>query len=882
MRIILLYPLLSQKRAKVDENKQFWPPLGLAYLAAVLERAGHEARIIDRDILLRKTGMDFTRTDDETIGEIKDFKPDMIGISATTPNMLDVGSISKRIKSSGINVPIILGGPHATAIPEETLGEFNDIDTVAIGEGEATIIDIANGVSPENIPGIAFRKGHGVVTTGPRKHIENLDDLPFPARHLLDMEFYLRPSRFTSRNLSLRTTSIFTARGCPYRCTFCAGPVIFPGKVRFHSTKRVITEIDHLVDKYNVEALYFAEDMFLSSKERALELLEEFKKRPWGGRLKWFAQARANLIDRDMLKLMKEAGCVGVEYGFESGSQRVLTLMNKRSTVEENLRAASLTREARMRFQANIIVGYPGETREDFEETIKFLRRVKPSNVGFNIFMPLPGTEIYKKLKADNRPIPPWEEIGDPELSSVAYAAMSKEDFERLYLTARFKVILPINLKNFIRDNIKNPLRLIRLLATQFWGTGRKTLRAFFRLKALSKNDSKKEKRALFVSYNAATEPIVKSQVLPYLGSLCRNGIKFFLLTFEKKDGGQKDLSDMLKRDDIEWAHLRFHKGSSLFWKAFDIIAGFFAVLRLCITKKINIVHARGVMAAAMSIVPSKMVGARFIFDMKSSLAEAYRLSGKIEEGSFYYKTLLFLEKVCILHSDEIIVETETHKRLTEKLISSRKKKASITVLPCCVETERFERDVTGRENNAGIKRLVYLGSLSGWYMLDEMLEFFRIMKERDGASEFLFLSNNDTTELARMIDSKKLDGVRIVKAAYGDVPSYLAGATAGILFKMPGERLDSFPIKVGEYLASGIPVIVNKGMGDVETMVKDGRVGIVVESFDRNGYSKAIDELDGLYSDKKEVAQRCREMAARRLSSSFGRASYESIYSRL
>jgi len=491
MKIVLIYPLLSRKRAKVDENKQFWPPLGLAYVAAVLEKAGHKIKILDRDVILRKEGMDFSKTDEVTISEIKDFKPDFVGISATTPNMLDVGQISKKIKAAFPDVQISLGGPHVTALPEETLKEFGSIDVAIIGEGEETALDIVNGTALSGVRGIAYRKDGNTIVNEPRPHIANLDSLPFPAHHLLDMEFYLRPSRFTSRNLSLRTTSIFTARGCPYRCNFCAGPIIFPGRVRYHSTERVITEIDNLLNKYNVEALYFAEDMFLASKQRATGLLEEFIRQPWSKRLKWFAQARVNVIDTRMLELMKRAGCVGVEYGFESGSQRILDAMNKASKVEENVKAALLTRKAGLRFQANIIVGYPGETKEDFAQTISFLEKIKPSNVGFNIFMPLPGTEVYRQLKVQGKSIPPWDEIGDPEMASVSYADMTKEEFEKMYLMARFKVILPTNLKNFIKDNMKNPLRLTFLLATQFWGTLVKTVNAFFRLRKLNKTNVK-------------------------------------------------------------------------------------------------------------------------------------------------------------------------------------------------------------------------------------------------------------------------------------------------------------------------------------------------------------------------------------------------------
>jgi len=486
MKISLIYPLLSKKRTVVDENKQFWPPLGLAYIAAVLEGAGHEVRIIDRDVILRKNSLNFDKADAVMLDEMMKFRPDFIGISATTANMGDVGHITKHIKARLPSALIILGGPHVTAIPEETLDEFLSVDMAVTGEGEWTMLDIVNGKSPQDIKGAAVRKSGHVVVNIPRAQIDDLDSLPMPARHLLDMEFYLRPSRFTSRNLSLKTTSIFTARGCPYRCNFCAGPIVFSGKVRFHSTKRVVAEIDNLVNKYNVEALYFAEDMFLASKKRATELLEEFIKQPWSKHLKWFAQARVNVIDRGMLDLMKSAGCVGIEYGFESGSQKILDAMNKASAVDENVKAALLTRKAGMRFQANMIVGYPGETKEDFEATILFLRKTKPDNIGFNMFMPLPGTQVYKRLKGSGQPMSPWDEIGDPEMSRVSYAAMSKEDFERLYLLARFKVILPMNLKNFIIANLNNPLRLAFLLATQFWGTIVKTANAFIRLRQLN------------------------------------------------------------------------------------------------------------------------------------------------------------------------------------------------------------------------------------------------------------------------------------------------------------------------------------------------------------------------------------------------------------
>lgn len=486
MNIALIYPLLSRRRAMVDENKQFWPPLGLAYLASALEESGNKVEILDRDVILRKNELNFDKVDAITLEKIRELKPEIIGISVTTPNMPDVAHLSKLIKNSFSDVMIVVGGPHVTGEPISVLQEVPYVDVVVRGEGENTLLELARGNSLRDIHGITYRKGGDILSNPDRELIANIDSLPLPARHLLDMKFYARPSRFTSRNLNLRTTSVFTARGCPYRCSFCAGPLVFSGKVRFHSSERVIREIEELISKYSVEALYFAEDMFLSSKKRAEELLQLFIEKGINKKVKWIAQAKASIITEDLLSLMKKAGCVGVEYGFESGSQRILDIMSKKQRVEESLRAAELTRKARLRFQANIITGYPGETVEDFKETLKFIKKIKPNMVGFNIFMPLPGTPSYDKLKLEGKPLPRWEDVGDQEASHANYADMPAGMFEKLYFEARLKVILPINLKNFIKDNAKNPFRLLKVGLTQFGGVLVKIIRMSAKLVSMN------------------------------------------------------------------------------------------------------------------------------------------------------------------------------------------------------------------------------------------------------------------------------------------------------------------------------------------------------------------------------------------------------------
>jgi len=327
-----------------------------------------------------------------------------------------------------------------------TIEKCRDIDVVVRGEGEFTMLELVNGLHPGKIEGITFRDGNAVISNPDRPLFSDLDKLPYPAWHLLDMEFYSKPNVSVGRGLNLRATSVFSSRGCPYRCNFCAGHLMFPGKVRFHSPHRTIEEIEHLVDSYSIEAIYFADDMFLSSRKRA--------------------------------------GCVHLEYGFESGSQRMLDIMNKRSTVKDNVRAATLTRKAGLRFSGFIMVGYPGETEVDFEKTVKFLKKVRPNVISFIAFFPLPGTTVYKKLVLRNQTIPEWDKIGDPEAVGMNYADMDRGKFERLYSKTRLTLVLPNNLYYFIQDNIHHPTRFVRTFLTHGKPMITKSVRAMRRLLA--------------------------------------------------------------------------------------------------------------------------------------------------------------------------------------------------------------------------------------------------------------------------------------------------------------------------------------------------------------------------------------------------------------
>lgn len=483
LKIILIYPLLSNDRSKVDENKQYWPPLGIAYIAGMLLNNGHQVKIIDRDLVLRREGFDLKKADEVVLKEISAFGPAIVGFSATTPNISDVRAFSSQVKKMNPGILTVLGGPHVTGEAVYTLQICPDIDIAVRGEGEETMLEIAGLKSPERILGIHYRLSDGRIIANPdRPLIEVIDNIPHPARSSLDMRFYTRPSRFTSRNLNLRTSHVFTARGCPYSCHYCAGPLMGRNKVRYHSSKRVLEEINELIDVYKVEAVYFAEDMFLAQNDRAREILNLFIDSGINKKIVWMAQLSSKIVNSELLGLMKKAGCIHVEYGFESGSQKILDLMNKRTTIEQNLKAAMLTKKLGMRFQGNFIVGFPGETEEDFNATINFIKKVKPNQVSVNMFMPLPGTFIHNRLKEQKKLLPGWDDIGNQDAPQLNYADMLPSRFEELYWQARVKVIIPINLVNFLAANLSDPPRLAYVVLTQSLGLSIKFIRAIRRL----------------------------------------------------------------------------------------------------------------------------------------------------------------------------------------------------------------------------------------------------------------------------------------------------------------------------------------------------------------------------------------------------------------
>ena len=425
--------------------------------------------------------MNLENLDKVTKEEILDFSPNFIGISATTIQAYDMFHVAKVIRSlpRGDKYIIIAGGFHPTVEPELTLKECPEVDLVCRGEGEFTMLEIVSGRELRKISGITFREKGKFYSTADRSPFVEMDTFPFPARHLMDMKFYLASNRANNPGLPVRTTTLISSRGCPYNCKFC-GSKSMHKKVKLYSWQYVVDEVEELIETYQPKLLSFMDDMFLIDRSRVEHICVYLIEKGLNKRIRWSCSVRVDAVDEKILNLMRESGCVYIIYGLESGSQRMLDKMNKRTTVEQNLRAVRLANKARVLVNSAFIVNVPEEREEDFLATLEFIKNNKIFMTNLNNLMPLPGSPYYTELAETGKlntvnSFELWKYTGAlPEYVDAVkefpiYSSIPKEKFLELWKKG-WEILEYKNNLNYVLFNwYRTPLVCLKILI--FWGS---------------------------------------------------------------------------------------------------------------------------------------------------------------------------------------------------------------------------------------------------------------------------------------------------------------------------------------------------------------------------------------------------------------------------
>jgi len=397
MKILLIAGSIAgeERYGQFEEMGSYLPPYGLLCIAAVLEQNGFEVKILDTE----KVEMTF----EQLSQVITEYSPDLIGMTVYSIGSKQVIATAEAIKKK-FKIPIVAGGPHAMIYPDD-LAQYQCFDYLVTGEGEYTMLELAQTLESKGdlrkVPGIIFGKNGQIVRTPDRPYIDNLDELPFPAFHLLEGRNDYAPSALIYKKKPL--FALITSRGCPYRCIFCRS--IWSRHWRANSAKYVVDMVEYVINNFGVKEITFLEDVFTLNKKRVLEICSLIKKRQL--KFSWSCSAVVRTLDKELMKVMKDSGCWMISCGIESGNDEVLKFIRKPLTTDMVRRAISDMDEVGIRPRGYFMIGHLVDTKETIRQTIDFAKSLPFYSVNFNIMHLSPGSEAreiahkYGKVNMD-------------------------------------------------------------------------------------------------------------------------------------------------------------------------------------------------------------------------------------------------------------------------------------------------------------------------------------------------------------------------------------------------------------------------------------------------------------------------------------------------
>jgi anaerobic magnesium-protoporphyrin IX monomethyl ester cyclase len=373
-----------------------YPPMHLLYLAAALRDEGFEPAVLDANA--------FRMTDRQIAEKIEAGKPLVVGLSLYSDILRQVRDMTRLVRNVSPESRIVLGGPHVSAVPVQTMEQFAEVDYALIGEAERSLVALCEaltrGEPVDQIPGIVYRR-NGNVITGPEAIFPELEEIPRPARDMVAQAYHQK--RYYSILVRKKPVdTLFTSRGCPFRCGFCYN---FRQKYRYRTPEDVVDELTRIRER-GIRDVEIADDTFTGRRRRAIEIFDLIlaEKLDISFRIK----SRVDVFNEELAKKAREAGVYLVAFGMESGSQKMLDAMNKKATVEMNARACALTRKYKMLCHSSWLIGYPGETPETVAETLDFICKYRPSTVNVDVLRPYPNTDVYHLAASSGSLVGDW------------------------------------------------------------------------------------------------------------------------------------------------------------------------------------------------------------------------------------------------------------------------------------------------------------------------------------------------------------------------------------------------------------------------------------------------------------------------------------------
>ncbi len=476
--------------------REAYMPYYYLYLAGYLEKHGFTAEISNPH------HVGFNDNVDHILNDVRRYQPRFVGLAAFVTDYDILVDLAGRIRRE-YDGTIVVGNAHASISPEDFLFEGSPFDLVVRGEGELTVRELLAsykpGVDGKHIRGIAYRMDGQVVQT-PNRELMDLSECGMPAYHKIDMTWYTEPRKVVIRRLAAVAAVIYIGRGCPFRCTFCASNSVWqandkaPGRpvVRKRPMEQVIEDLRMLQERYGFDFFYILDDTFGVIERDIVEFCTAYRKS--GLKMLWAAETRVRCIQKEhVVRLLKGSGCIQLDFGVETGSDRLLKEIRKLNTVEETVRAFDLCRQHGVRTFANILVNLPTENEEDLRATRRLLSKIQPTYVSVGVTQPYPGTEIFRNLA---------EPVGREEYCQMSRLLPSPKfrlsdhrlDLHRLLFSwqLRYGIITPFEVSFFradgrywthllnsrhrsrylwylLKDNVVTPARFLKSVSHFFW-----------------------------------------------------------------------------------------------------------------------------------------------------------------------------------------------------------------------------------------------------------------------------------------------------------------------------------------------------------------------------------------------------------------------------